>query len=279
VKIPRVNAMSDSTNPPANDSSTAAEAAPPKPPLPAFLDPENAPLPKSGWLRRWPWVTVLMPFLVYMLFQLMFESRLADPPKPKADSAQTEAEKPAGEENIAEAKMREDRERKEHEEQAGKIPYDQYPKWYTVKIVATTIAILLVIPGYMYFPWRVHGLAWVVGIVGAVVWVVLAKLQVATYPMLPEMVSKALELGGRPGFNPLEQLKDDPTWMWEFLAIRFFGLVIVVPIIEEFFIRGFLMRDRRELSRVLRGLAAHPVRRGQPTGDCRGHRLSGALAP
>ena len=27
-----------------------------------------------------------------------------------------------------------------------------------------------------------------------------------------------------------------------FLAIRFFGLVVIVPIIEEFFLRGFLMR-------------------------------------
>jgi CAAX prenyl protease-like protein len=30
--------------------------------------------------------------------------------------------------------------------------------------------------------------------------------------------------------------------MWQFLAIRFFGLVLVVPFIEEFFLRGFLMR-------------------------------------
>ena len=33
-----------------------------------------------------------------------------------------------------------------------------------------------------------------------------------------------------------------PNWMWQFLAIRFFGLVVVVPIVEEFFVRGFLIR-------------------------------------
>jgi CAAX prenyl protease-like protein len=30
--------------------------------------------------------------------------------------------------------------------------------------------------------------------------------------------------------------------MWGFLAVRFAGLVLVVPVIEEFFVRGFLMR-------------------------------------
>ncbi len=30
--------------------------------------------------------------------------------------------------------------------------------------------------------------------------------------------------------------------MWQFLTIRFFGLVCLVPLVEEFFIRGFLMR-------------------------------------
>ena len=29
---------------------------------------------------------------------------------------------------------------------------------------------------------------------------------------------------------------------WTFLAVRFFGLVAVVPVIEEFFLRGFVMR-------------------------------------
>ena len=41
---------------------------------------------------------------------------------------------------------------------------------------------------------------------------------------------------------PLGQLAAAPAWAWTFLAIRFFGLVLVVPVIEEFFLRGFLMR-------------------------------------
>ncbi len=32
------------------------------------------------------------------------------------------------------------------------------------------------------------------------------------------------------------------VWAYTFLAIRFLGLALVVPIIEEFFLRGFIMR-------------------------------------
>ncbi len=52
------------------------------PPVCPYLDPENAPLPKSGWLRRWPWVTVLLPFLIFMLFNMVEPS----PPDPKVEA-------------------------------------------------------------------------------------------------------------------------------------------------------------------------------------------------
>jgi CAAX prenyl protease-like protein len=48
--------------------------------------------------------------------------------------------------------------------------------------------------------------------------------------------------GDRASFNPFEQLANRPAAIWCFLAVRFFGLAAVVPIIEEFFLRGFVMR-------------------------------------
>ena len=61
----------------------------------------------------------------------------------------------------------------------------------------------------------------------------------------------------REAFNPLGQFRDDPIWMWSFLAVRFAGLVMVVPVIEEFFLRGFLMRyiDSQDWDRVPPGKA------------------------
>jgi CAAX prenyl protease-like protein len=192
-----------------------------------LLDPENAPLPKSGWLRRWPWVTFVVPYAVLLIVGSIEPTE----PEPEPDAAATATDEP----EVIEL----DEEKDAHDEG---MPYEYYPRVYTTKIALTTLAMLAVIPGYLAFRSGVHGIAWLVGAVGAVVWVALAKLQVATYPMMPKLVGDLLEMGGRSGFNPLDELKDNPTWAWGFLAIRFFGLVVVVAITEEFFLRGFLMR-------------------------------------
>ena len=43
------------------------------------------------------------------------------------------------------------------------------------------------------------------------------------------------------GFNP-ETFADNPALLWSTVALRFLRLVIVVPLLEEIFWRGFLMR-------------------------------------
>jgi CAAX prenyl protease-like protein len=214
-----------------------AATAPQPSPCP-YLDPENAPLPKSGWLRRWPGVTFLLPFVTFMLVGY-FEPKPPDP-KVLADIARYEEQLETG--NAAQKHVAEQELAKLKEEEAHSIPYKYYPGIYTAKIALTTLAMLAVLPGYLAFPLRLNGIAWIVGAVGAVGWILLSKLQVSLYPRLPEMLSNVLEMGGRSGFNPLEELQTNPTWAWTFLAIRFFGLVVVVAVIEEFFLRGFLMR-------------------------------------
>ena len=59
---------------------------------------------------------------------------------------------------------------------------------------------------------------------------------------LTQLLTQLPGYGPRPEFNPLKELAATPAWAWTFLAIRFFGLVVVVPVMEEFFLRGFLMR-------------------------------------
>jgi CAAX prenyl protease-like protein len=216
--------------------ASEAEKSPPSP-CP-YLDPENAPLPKSGWLRRWPGVTFLLPFVTFLLVG-MFEPKPPDP-KEQAEIAKLEDDLENG--NVAEQRIAEQRLEVLRAEQAHLIPYEYYPGIYTAKIALTTLAMLAVLPGYLAFPLRLSAIAWVVGAVGAVGWILLSKLQVSLYPRLPGMLSQVLEMGGRSGFNPLVELRDNPTWAWTFLAIRFFGLVVVVAVIEEFFLRGFLMR-------------------------------------
>ena len=55
------------------------------------------------------------------------------------------------------------------------------------------------------------------------------------YPPLPESI-----VGKRSGFNPLKNLEMPLQAI--FLTFRFFGLVILVPVIEELFTRDFVLR-------------------------------------
>ncbi len=119
------------------------------------------------------------------------------------------------------------------------IPYAAYPLIYTAKIALTLAAMALVLPGYRQFR-RPPGLpAVLVGAVGIVVWVGLWQL--SNLLGLTNLLAHLPGYGQRPAFNPLEELAPSPAWAHIFLAIRFFGLVAVVPVIEEFFLRGFLM--------------------------------------
>jgi CAAX prenyl protease-like protein len=212
----------------------------PKPPHPCELvDEANAPLPKSGWLRRWPSVTFLLPFCIYIFFTSLVETRIET--KEQAYAPGGSMGQPHPDDDLPPGEMTE-QQAKEREERHSRMPYSSYAIVYTAKIALTTLAMLAVIPGYLAFPLKLNPIALVVGIGGGALWIVLAKLQVATYDKLPGIVEKALEMGGRAGFNPLVELHDSPAWARVFLAIRFFGLVLVVPVIEEFFLRGFLMR-------------------------------------
>jgi CAAX prenyl protease-like protein len=126
------------------------------------------------------------------------------------------------------------------------IPYAAYPLVYTVKIALTLAAIGFVLPGWRRFPVRVSLLAVLVGAAGVVVWVGLCRLNLEQRWLVPLLKPLGLDgliaAGTRSAFNPLAELADRPAWAWAFLAIRFAGLVVVVPLIEEFFYRGFLIR-------------------------------------
>jgi CAAX prenyl protease-like protein len=136
-----------------------------------------------------------------------------------------------------------------HDSSGGKmlglsIPYSAYPLVYTVKIALTLAAIAFVLPGYRQFRQRPGVLAVIVGAVGVVVWVGLCAVSdsCGLTKFLNEAMAKIHLYSPRPAYSPLEELQTTPALAWAFLGIRFFGLAMVVPVIEEFFLRGFLMR-------------------------------------
>jgi CAAX prenyl protease-like protein len=175
--------------------------------------------PTSRVLAQHPWLTFLLPFAIYMIVGSLEPA----PPKPAVLLANG-ASRPAVDENWF------------------GLEYHQYPIVYTVKIALTIVAMLFVLPGYRQFPFRVSLLAIGVGIVGVVLWIAICHVQLERKLLAPLGLEKFLGLGDRPAFNPLDNLAATPAWAYTFLAIRFLGLALIVPIIEEFFLRGFLMR-------------------------------------
>jgi uncharacterized protein len=126
------------------------------------------------------------------------------------------------------------------------IPYAAYPWVYTLRIVVTLATMLAVLPGYREFRFRMSFWGPLVGLVGVVIWVGLCELDIEHKYLQSFFESIGLKgfigAGERAGFNPLAKLADQPAWAWGFLVIRFAGLALIVPVIEEFFLRGFVMR-------------------------------------
>lgn len=202
-------------------------------------DPQQsaAPLPE-GWLSRYPWATFLVPFVVYMVVGSL------EPTPPKLANVQAAS---AVDDQQAESPLEAvtDVDAEPIDDDSGllpTLPYRYYPIVYSAKILLTGVAMLLVLPGYRTFPFGVSWLAVAVGTVGVVLWVGICKLGLEVRLLAPLGLESFVATGERSAFNPLEQLRDNPAWAYGFLAIRLFGLAIVVPIIEEFFLRGFLMR-------------------------------------
>jgi CAAX prenyl protease-like protein len=122
------------------------------------------------------------------------------------------------------------------------VPYRHYPWAYAAKIALTLAAVIFVWPVFRQFPFRVSGLAVLVGAVGVVLWVVFCHLQLEAYALRALGIGGLQELWERAAYNPFEQLAGHPIGRAAFLLVRFFGLAVLVPIVEEFFYRGFMMR-------------------------------------
>lgn len=164
----------------------------------------NAKTSDIGSLRTNPWAVFLLPMVVYSV-ATMFE-----PTPPGADAAD-----------------------------AAVNMYRYYPAIYAVKIALVVAAMTFVWPGYRkLMPIRVSWLAVVVGVVGVVAWVGLWHLDVESRLGLRKLIGG---MGQRSAFNPFENL-DSPAKAWAFMAVRLFGLALVVPVMEEMFLRGFVMR-------------------------------------
>lgn len=178
---------------------------------PATANDPIAGAPRGRLIERHPWLIFVLPLAVYML----------------VGSFEPTPDKPGGQ-GIGLA-----------------IEYAYYPVVYALKLAATIAAIVFVWPGYREFPRRIGWLGVTVGIVGVVAWIGLTSLDIERRYLVPLLepigLAGLIDAGARSGFNPLVQIAT-PAWAYAFLVVRFVGLVAIVPLVEEFFYRGLVMR-------------------------------------
>jgi len=115
-----------------------------------------------------------------------------------------------------------------------------YPLVYTVGVVMVGAATFYMVYGKGII--KIHsniGPGIIVGIIGIVAWIFICQLQLeqAVIRFLPEW----LQPEGRVSFNPFQSIAH-PVGQWGFVVVRLLGLSVLVPLVEEIFWRGFLLR-------------------------------------
>lgn len=111
------------------------------------------------------------------------------------------------------------------------VPPASYPWYYAAKIAIVAACLLSFrapLADLTPTP-RLLPAAILTGLVVFVLWVGIEKA--VPYP----------HVGSRAGFNPFDGI-DGAAGQYAFIAVRLFGLAVVVPVMEELFWRSFLLR-------------------------------------
>ena len=124
-----------------------------------------------------------------------------------------------------------------------------YPHSYVAKTLVTAGLLWWLRRSYTKIQWSHLWLGALVGVLVTVQWIGMEKL-LAPYLSLGELLGKIPLVGGILGsgpaepadpFNPYEAFSSMGV-MWAFIAVRWAGASLVVPVMEELFWRDFLWR-------------------------------------
>ena len=115
----------------------------------------------------------------------------------------------------------------------GYLPLALYPFVYGIKALLVLIALLVCArawKGELRWDAKAVGLGILAGLLGLGLWLGLDALQPAGW-----------SIGKRTAYNPFKEIAN-PTLRYSFLTVRFVGLALLVPVMEEVFWRSFLLR-------------------------------------
>jgi len=114
--------------------------------------------------------------------------------------------------------------------------------WYPAKTIAVTALLWMFRRHYTELVPKFSALAVAVGLVAIIIWIAIDPF----YPKLGELIHLIEDFGRNlSGMEPAKRVAEpvfDPTGKWAFIGFRVVGAVLVVPVMEELFWRGFLIR-------------------------------------
>ena len=119
----------------------------------------------------------------------------------------------------------------------AKLPAAAWPWAYAAKIAVVAGILWRFRRAYPAPRWHGVPAAFAFGIACCGGWVALARIDLWAHA--PEFL-RAWLAPARAGFDPAKLA--DPLGRWLFVAVRLLGLALVVPLLEEVFWRGFLVR-------------------------------------
>ena len=137
----------------------------------------------------------------------------------------------------------------------------QYPLFYCVKLLLTAVTIAVCFPVWKQFLKIPSCYGVLAGILGAAVWIGLCQIEKRSVPdFLPGMGLEKVFPTTRPGYDwgidtgaadgenaadsgaTVSALSSRIQRISSLFYLRLLGLAIIVPFIEEFFLRGFVLR-------------------------------------
>lgn len=109
-----------------------------------------------------------------------------------------------------------------------------YPAAYVARAVIVAALLVIFWRRYTRISWRYAGLGAIVGVIGIVQWVGMQLWLQNTFERFKPDPADV--------FNPFATFST-PAAAWAFIAVRLFGAVLVVPVMEELFWRDYLWRQ------------------------------------
>lgn len=117
--------------------------------------------------------------------------------------------------------------------QVGASWPELFPISYVIKTIVIAILLVLLWKHYTKIRWNGAWLGIIVGILGVIQWVGMEKLLLAYWPNYPRLSATP--------FDPMQGI-ESPWMQVAFIAVRWAGATLLVPVMEELFWRDYLWR-------------------------------------